>query len=68
MRCRSGRRWVRVRTDVPPRPPLSAAERLAALIDGKLTRAEREEMIRILAASGTDREMLARVVLFLDDG
>ena len=53
-------------TDLRERAPLSRAERLAALIDGKLTREERAEMIRILAASGTDRELLARVVLYLD--
>lgn len=46
--------------------PLSRAERLAALIEGKLSRAERAELIHILAASGTDRELLARVVLYLD--
>lgn len=53
-------------TDAREASPLSRAERLAALIDGTLTREERDEMIQILAASGTDREMLARVVLCLD--
>lgn len=50
----------------PGRRRLTPAERIAALIDGRLTSAERDELIRILAASGTDRELLAGVVRCLE--
>lgn len=59
------RSWSPVPTD--QNAELSRAERLAALLDARLTPEERERLIHVLARSSTEREVLARVVLYLVD-
>ena len=53
------------RRDGDRKPELTFEERIAALVDRTLTRAERDELLTELAASSASRELLARVTVCL---